>query len=113
MVFIAFDNVFMSHIFSEGSRLSTPSWKDRRYGLTETLFLTCLLMLVRRGRMSWIFEHVATYVKACSLLPPREPFSWSWTCMPAALGDEEASCMLRQALAVDFGSGELLLLSYC
>ncbi|CAE7340581.1 hypothetical protein AK812_SmicGene41039 [Symbiodinium microadriaticum] len=32
---------------------------------------------------------------------------------PAAFGEEDASCTLRQAPAVAFGSGELLLLSYC
>ena len=62
--------------------------------------------------MAWIFEYVATYANACSLLQPCEPLCWSWTYRPAALGKEEASCAMRQAPAVHFSSGELLLLSH-
>ena len=112
---LTFDNVFMRLrlVSSQGSRLSAPTCKDRRYGLSKTLISTCLLILVQPGCMVWIFEYVATYAKACSLLPPREPSSWSWTCRPAAFGAEEACCALRQAHAVALSSGEPLLLSCC
>ena len=62
--------------------------------------------------MAWIFEYVATYATACSLLQPCEPLCWSWLCRPAVLGEKEASCAIRQAPAVHFSSGELLLLSH-
>ena len=77
------------------------------------MFLVLLLgflMHVQPNCMTWIFEYVATYATACSLLPPCEP-TWSWPGRPAALGEKEASCAMRQAPAVSFSSGELLLLS--
>ena len=90
-----------------------PSWRSRRHGLHYAMFLVLLLgflMHVQPNCMTWIFEYVATYATACSLLPPCEP-TWSWPGRPAALGEKEASCAMRQAPAVSFSSGELLLLS--
>ena len=63
--------------------------------------------------MAWIFEYVCDVcTTACSLLQPCEPLCWSWLCRPAALGEKEASCAIRQAPAVHSSSGELLLLSH-
>ena len=104
----------MEHVFIWGIRLSAPSCWHGTYGTRKTLSLTFLLMLVQLGCKIGILEYVATYAKACSLPPPREPFIWSWTCKTAASGAEKASCVLRRAPAVSFrsGSGEFSLLSY-
>ena len=111
--YTAVDDFFTEHVFSRGSCTSAPSWRSRRHGLHYAMFLLLgLLMHVQPNCMAWIFEYVATYATACSLLPPCEPFSWSWVCRPAALGEKEARCAIPQAPAVHFSSGELLLLSH-
>ena len=46
-------------------------------------------MLFQLNYMAWIFEYVATYATACSLLRPCKPLCWSWLCRPAALGEKE------------------------
>ena len=112
MVFMALSIIFVGHSLFKGSRLSAPSWQIGRYGMMSTRFLTCFLLLVKHGCTVWIFQYAATYAKACSLRPTREPFIWSWTCKSAASGEEEASCMLRRAPTVIFSSGEHSLLSY-
>ena len=107
------EDFFTEHIFSWGSRTSAPSWRPRRHGLHYAIFLLFgSLMLFQLNYMAWIFEYVATYATACSLLQPCKPLCWSWLCRPAALGEKEASCALRQAPAVHSSSGELLLLSH-
>ena len=107
------EDAFTELIFSWGSRTSAPSWRPRRHGLHYAMFLLLgSLMLFQLNYMAWIFEYVATYATACSLLRPCKPLCWSWLCRPAALGEKEASCALRQAPAVHSCSGELLLLSH-
>ena len=107
------EDFFTEHIFSWGSRTSAPSWRPRGHGLHYAIFLLFgSLMLFQLNYMAWIFEYVATYATACSLLQPCEPLCWSWLCRPAALGEKEASCAIRQAPAVHSSSGELLLLSH-
>ena len=113
MDFTIFDDFFTEYVFSWGSRTSAPSWRARRHGLRNAIFLlTGLLMRFQPNCMAWTFEYVATYANACSLLQPCEPLCWSWTCRPAVLGEEKASCAMRQTHAVHFSSGELLLLSH-
>ena len=113
MDFTIFDDFFTEYVFSWGSRTSAPSWRARRHGLLNAIFLlTGLLMRFQPNCMAWTFEYVATYANACSLLQPCEPLCWSWTCRPAVLGEEKASCAMRQTHAVHFSSGELLLLSH-
>ena len=107
------EDFFTEHIFSWGSRTSALSWRPRRHRLYFALFLLLgSLMLFQLNYMAWIFEYVATYATACSLLHPCKPLCWPWLCRPAALGEKEASCALRQAPAVHSCSGELLLLSH-
>ena len=112
MVFVALNIILMRHVLFRGSRFSAPSWRIGRYGMMSTQILTCLLLLVKHGCMVWISAYVAAYAKACSLLPPREPFSWSWTSRLVALEEDEASCKWRQAPVVNFSGGKPLLLSY-
>ena len=107
------EDFFTEHNFSWGSRTSAPSWRPRGHGLHYAIFLLFgSLMLFQLNYMAWIFEYVATYATACSLLQPCEPLCRSWLCRPAALGEKEASCAIRQAPAVHSSSGELLLLSH-
>ena len=90
MDFTIFDDFFTEYVFSWGSRTSAPSWRARRHGLRNAIFLlTGLLMRFQPNCMAWTFEYVATYANACSLLQPCEPLCWSWTCRPAVLGEEK------------------------
>ena len=111
--FSLMDYMAVEDFFTEHVRTSAPSWRSRRHGLHYAMFLFSLLgflMHVQPNCMTWIFEYVATYATACSLLPPCEP-TWSCPGRPAAVREKEASCAMRQAPAVSFSSGELLLLS--
>ena len=72
------EDFFAEHIFSWGSRTSAPSWRPRGHGLHYAIFLLFgSLMLFQLNYMAWIFEYVATYATACSLLQPCEPLCWS------------------------------------
>ena len=68
------EDFFTEHIFSWGSRTSAPSWRPRGHGLHYAIFLLFgSLMLFQLNYTAWIFEYVATYATACSLLQPCEP----------------------------------------
>ena len=68
--------------------------------------LDTLLEQLSVARM--VLFYVATYALACSLLQPLRPLDRSWSCRPAAVGDEEVCRAMRSAPVGTRSGGEPL-----